>query len=280
MRPTPFVRPGRSMAGSEIPRKFDAWFGRILVNACRDRLRRRKLRRHDDLDRAAATSAAADAHHVVDDRDAIGRALPVISPDHRIAVVLRYYRDLPVEEVARAVGAPVGTVRCAPPLRAAAPPQRAGRGRRLPMIDPQTEQQPQDWLRKDAATYAATAALHRRVLEIPASAPTSKPWGRRGSRCSRPPRRSRRCWPCRRGNVGLQRLRSSCGHGRRALQQSAGARGAGGVLDAPGYRTSSVRSSTTSTRRRSSRSTTRNTHGGRASPRRARTWPRTACGRS
>ena len=44
------------------------------------------------------------------------------------------------------------------------------------MIDQQTEQRLQDWLRKDAATYAAPAALHRRVLDIPASAPTSKPW--------------------------------------------------------------------------------------------------------
>ena len=106
-----FVRAWQEHGRLRDPEKFDAWFGRILVNACRDRLRRRKLRRHDDLDRAAATSAAADAHHVVDDRDAIGRAFAALSPDHRIAVVLRYYRDLPVEEVARAVGAPVGTVR-------------------------------------------------------------------------------------------------------------------------------------------------------------------------
>lgn len=106
-----FVRAWQEHGRLNDPDRFDAWFGRILVNACRDRLRRRKLRRHDDLDRAASISATPDPHLVVDDRDAIGRAFAALSPDHRIAVVLRYYRDLPVEEVARAVGAPVGTVR-------------------------------------------------------------------------------------------------------------------------------------------------------------------------
>jgi RNA polymerase sigma factor (sigma-70 family) len=106
-----FVRAWQQHGRLRDPDRFDAWFARIVVNACRDRLRRRKLRRHDDLARAAATPAPHDAHQAVDDRDALGRAFAALSPDHRIAVVLRYYRDLPVEEVARAVGAPIGTVR-------------------------------------------------------------------------------------------------------------------------------------------------------------------------
>lgn len=106
-----FIRAWQEHRRLRDPDRFEAWFSRILVNACRDRLRRRKIRRHDDLDRAAASPAQDDGHLGVDDRDAIGRAFASLSPDHRIAVVLRYYRDLPVEEVARAVGAPVGTVR-------------------------------------------------------------------------------------------------------------------------------------------------------------------------
>ena len=106
-----FVRAWRDHARLRDPDRFDAWFGRILVNACRDRLRRGSHRRHDDLDRAAATAAPHDAHRQVDDRDALERAFRGLNADQRIAVVLRFYRDLPVEQVARTVGAPVGTVR-------------------------------------------------------------------------------------------------------------------------------------------------------------------------
>ena len=106
-----FIRAWQEHGRLRDPDRFDAWFSRILVNACRDRLRRRKVRRHDDLDRAASVPATDDAHRGVDDRDTLERAFVALSPDHRIAVVLRYYRDLPVEEVARAVGVPVGTVR-------------------------------------------------------------------------------------------------------------------------------------------------------------------------
>ena len=42
------------------------------------------------------------------------------------------------------------------------------------MID-QNEQRLQAWLRQDASTFAAPAALQRRVLDIPASAPRSRP---------------------------------------------------------------------------------------------------------
>jgi len=106
-----FVRAWREHGRLRDPDRFDAWFGRILVNACRDRLRRGSHRRHDDLDRAASAAAPHDANRQVDERDALERAFRTLNADQRIAVVLRYYRDLPVEQVARTVGAPIGTVR-------------------------------------------------------------------------------------------------------------------------------------------------------------------------
>ena len=106
-----FVRAWREHGRLRDPDRFDAWFGRILVNACRDRLRRGSHRRHDDLDRAASAAAPHDANRQVDERDALERAFRTLNADQRIAVVLRYYRDLSVEQVARTVGAPIGTVR-------------------------------------------------------------------------------------------------------------------------------------------------------------------------
>jgi Sigma-70, region 4/Galactose oxidase, central domain len=44
------------------------------------------------------------------EREAIARAVARLSPDHREVVVLRYYADLPVEEIAGARGIRVGTV--------------------------------------------------------------------------------------------------------------------------------------------------------------------------
>jgi RNA polymerase sigma-70 factor (sigma-E family) len=55
--------------------------------------------------------AAADAFAGVDRRDEIGRALAVLTPRQRAAVVLRYYEDMPEADVAAALGVSVGTVK-------------------------------------------------------------------------------------------------------------------------------------------------------------------------
>lgn len=106
-----FARAWRDLHRLRDPDRLEAWFGRILANACRDRLRRRRTRSHDALDHAAARATPDDPHRQVEERDALERAFEELNADQRIAVVLRYYGDLPVDEVARRMGAPVGTVR-------------------------------------------------------------------------------------------------------------------------------------------------------------------------
>lgn len=92
------------------PDRVEAWFGRILVNACRDRLRRRKVR-------PVGVALGVDAPDATDDfdrlalDDALARALRQLSPDHRAVVVLRYWADLPVEEIAARMGDRAGTVK-------------------------------------------------------------------------------------------------------------------------------------------------------------------------
>ena len=44
------------------------------------------------------------------DRDVIGTALAGLSPHHQVVVALRYYRDLTVDEIARRLDIPRGTV--------------------------------------------------------------------------------------------------------------------------------------------------------------------------
>ena len=40
----------------------------------------------------------------------LARAIATLPPEHRIVVALRYYRDLPVEDIASRLDIPAGTV--------------------------------------------------------------------------------------------------------------------------------------------------------------------------
>jgi RNA polymerase sigma-70 factor, ECF subfamily len=106
-----FARAWRDLHRLRDADRMDAWFGRILTNACKDRLRRGRIRRHERLDPATGHADAHDANRQVEDRDSLDRAFGDLNADQRIAVVLRFYGDLSVDQVARSVGAPVGTVR-------------------------------------------------------------------------------------------------------------------------------------------------------------------------
>jgi RNA polymerase sigma-70 factor (ECF subfamily) len=91
------------------PERFGAWFDRILINVCYERLRRRRrapmVRLPDEIAGGKDQIPAAIA------RDSVGRALLGLTPEQRIVVVLRYWRDLSTEEIAERLGIPAGTVR-------------------------------------------------------------------------------------------------------------------------------------------------------------------------
>jgi RNA polymerase sigma-70 factor (ECF subfamily) len=104
------------------------WLHRIVVNACLDRLRRNKVRLAqplpDDLDEYAgrravlATDDAADPEAqavLTDRRSVVVAALDQLPPDQKAAIVLVDLEGYPVEEVARMLDCPSGTVksRCA-----------------------------------------------------------------------------------------------------------------------------------------------------------------------
>lgn len=89
--------------------RFGAWFDRILVNVCYERLRRHRrsptVELPDEVGGVADVAAAALA------RDSVGRALLGLTPEQRIVVVLRFWRDLSIEEIADRLEVPSGTVR-------------------------------------------------------------------------------------------------------------------------------------------------------------------------
>lgn len=97
---------------------FDAWFDRILVNGCRDRLRARTRSRvrlvavdPHEADGTGSLPSLPDTTGAVAERDALRGALAGLSPDHRVIVVLRYYGDMSLEEIAERTGERLGTVK-------------------------------------------------------------------------------------------------------------------------------------------------------------------------
>ncbi len=89
--------------------RLDAWFDRILVNECRSRMRRPRIR-EIQLEDAVAASSGADFESV-HRRDILHRAIADLDADHRIVVVLRYLDGLSTGEIASRTGAREGTVR-------------------------------------------------------------------------------------------------------------------------------------------------------------------------
>ena len=104
------VQAWRSYGGMRDAARFEAWFQRILVNVCRDRLRKRRRSPVTELAMAGAR-AMPDGFVDVDDRLALDRAYARLSPEQAITVVLRFYADLTLEDVADRMRVPVGTVK-------------------------------------------------------------------------------------------------------------------------------------------------------------------------
>lgn len=92
------------------PDRFGPWFERILMNTCLDRVRRRHGVRLVDLERVPELRGA-DPFAAGLARDEIGRALGDLPLEQRAVVVLRFWRDLPLEDIADRLEVPLGTVK-------------------------------------------------------------------------------------------------------------------------------------------------------------------------
>lgn len=106
-------RAWRSRHALRDPGSFDAWFQRIVVNACRDRLRRMKS---SPVFVAMGVGAAraddsADLAETTAQRDAVRIALDRLNVDQRIVIALRFFLDLEVDEIARRTDTRPGTVK-------------------------------------------------------------------------------------------------------------------------------------------------------------------------
>lgn len=106
-----FLRLWRAPQALGSVAKGRAYIYRMAVNLAQDHARRQRRERElprERPPRPGDQTALADA---VGERDALGRALRVLSPPQRVVIGLHYHADQPIAEVARILGIPQGTVK-------------------------------------------------------------------------------------------------------------------------------------------------------------------------
>lgn len=89
-----------------------SWLHKIVVNSCLDRLRR--ISSHDTVPLFEFSAILADEHDYTEDVDvslSIGRALDVLPPDQRAAVILVDLHGYSIRDAAIALDVPFGTVK-------------------------------------------------------------------------------------------------------------------------------------------------------------------------
>ena len=97
--------------------QFGTWLHRLVVNTCRDRLARQRIRQTEPLsledEPAGEESDPSRAALLADKRRELAAALARLTPSQRlVVVVLRDVFGMTYEEISRAASMPVGTAKC------------------------------------------------------------------------------------------------------------------------------------------------------------------------
>lgn len=100
----------RRRQAPEDPQKLEQYVRRVMVNLVIDQSRR-AARWHKALPRLATASDVRDASGEVCERLTLAASLAGLPPRQRACVVMHYYEDLPLAEIAGRLGCGVGTVK-------------------------------------------------------------------------------------------------------------------------------------------------------------------------
>jgi RNA polymerase sigma-70 factor (ECF subfamily) len=97
----------RDLPGLRHPERFTAWLRRLVIHRCY----RQRLRHVSAVALTEAARVTPDEVAGIADRDAIERGFRRLPADQRAALVLRFYLDLSLSEVAEALHVPEGTAK-------------------------------------------------------------------------------------------------------------------------------------------------------------------------
>jgi RNA polymerase sigma-70 factor (ECF subfamily) len=106
-----FIRAWRSLPSLRDPDRFEGWLRSLVARSCIDILRRRG-RRPIEVELVSTDGPSiTDVSVITADRDLLETILRRLPPEQRAVVVLRYYFDLEVPQIAATLRIPVGTAK-------------------------------------------------------------------------------------------------------------------------------------------------------------------------
>ena len=91
--------------------RFEAWCYRLVINACHTEGRRARRSREGIRILPLDVQIEDDATGMIVNRDELERGFRRLSIDHRGVLMLHYYLDMSLDEIAGTVGIPPGTAR-------------------------------------------------------------------------------------------------------------------------------------------------------------------------
>ncbi len=110
-----FLRVLRSISQYRHPHPFKPWLYQIATNLARDHFKRAESRyvvaMPDDASSFPADSQPEDAFLLSAEGQSVAQAIRLLPLHQREVVVLRYYQELSLAEIAGALAIPVGTVK-------------------------------------------------------------------------------------------------------------------------------------------------------------------------
>lgn len=107
-----FLSAWRELPRLRDPGRFEGWFGRILVNACRAHLRSRRRVREIPMEAAFERRAPGPGlAEQLGDTDLLARAFERLDAPKRAILVFHYLEHQPVVDIAAALAIPVGTAK-------------------------------------------------------------------------------------------------------------------------------------------------------------------------
>ena len=106
-----FIRAWRSLPALRDPDAFDGWLRTLVTRSCLDIVRRRGRRAIEVELTPLEEPAITDPAIAFANRELLDSVLRRLPPEARAVVVLHYYFDLSVPEVAASIGIPVGTAK-------------------------------------------------------------------------------------------------------------------------------------------------------------------------
>ena len=109
-----FILAWRNISSFRVGTNFRAWLLRILVNRTISEQRKKRVMQIDLEEHSATLSVLDQGEETVlqeEERERIRQCLETLPQDQREAIVLRYYTDLTVPEIAAALGWRQGTVK-------------------------------------------------------------------------------------------------------------------------------------------------------------------------